>query len=51
MVAGNSNTGFTSPTTQFFLGATLSPNLLYGYYIYFGNGLVVFGALNATAGP
>lgn len=50
-VAGNSDTDFTSPTTEFFLNATLSPNLMYGYYINFANGLVAIGTVNATAGP
>jgi hypothetical protein len=50
-VNGYSDTDFASPTTEFFLGVTLSPNLLYGYYINFGNGLVAIGTVNATAGP
>jgi len=50
-VDGGSNTGFTSPTTKFFLGVTLSPSLMYGYYINFANGLVALGTINATAVP
>jgi hypothetical protein len=49
-VIGYSNTNFTSPTAEFSVGAALSPNLMYGYYLNFGNGLVVFGTVNATAG-
>ena len=51
IVGGSTDTNFTSPTRAFFLGATVTANVPYGYVIDFASGASVRGTLNATSGP
>lgn len=48
-VSGRSTSSFNTPTSGFYIGATLLPQTMYGYQIFFANGASLFGTLNATA--